>query len=713
MKKTWIVVLVITFVAFCLRLYRIDFVSLRGDEAFTVVFVQRTWEGLWKGIRTIEPNPPLMYLVLRAWVAMAGASEFVTRYFSAFFGVLCVPLLYRLAREMFSGTVIASPEGAKQSPSPTQRFSAVCHSPGTARQGRCERSEESRKFQARSFVASLISNSNAILGAAPQDDRGTRGSALKHAPGVWSTRNDMIAILAAALIAINPYQIWHSQDVRNYTMWPALSLLALIFFWRWWKLESGDWGLEIGDWRLEIGDLSLYILATLASLYTHYYDTFVLVALNILVVAFTLFERRWRTLARWIVAQAVLVAAYAPWVVWGTNRVTTYGEASAEQSIPLLDQFNRTLATFVLSDTVPDALKSTLWLPLALALLAILVYLARKNRSSAAFLFLYIAVPTLALYVISIGRPLFLERYLNGIAPAYYLTFAVGLAAVLNSKFEIRNSRLRLLPFGFLLLFFVSTSAYALSNYYFDPAYVKAPDWRALAQFIAARQQPGDIVIQNFTEMSAIYYQSGTLPVMTVPKDYYAAPADEKTLQQLNQGYSRIWFIPAAPNFWDPDHFVEKYLARFDDREIDTRVAEFGLQLYLTPRGFSSRIIPINTPIGNALLVGYRIRGLEKSAPQVPKGATETVVLYWRAGQKIAQDHNVFVHLIDASGRVAAQQSSAPVEGAYPTSQWRPGDLIVDAHELQVDAAPGVYSLVAGMDGIATSAPLTQVTITP
>jgi len=26
----------------------LDFVSLRGDEAFTVIFVQRTWEGLWK-----------------------------------------------------------------------------------------------------------------------------------------------------------------------------------------------------------------------------------------------------------------------------------------------------------------------------------------------------------------------------------------------------------------------------------------------------------------------------------------------------------------------------------------------------------------------------------------------------------------------------------------------------------------------------------------
>src|SRR5512138_3869454 len=101
-KTTWLVIL-ITFAAFALRVYRLDVVSLRGDEAFTVLFVQRTWEGLWKGIRLIEPNPPLYYLALRVWVAVAGASEFVTRYFSVFFGVLCVPLSYRLAREMMGG----------------------------------------------------------------------------------------------------------------------------------------------------------------------------------------------------------------------------------------------------------------------------------------------------------------------------------------------------------------------------------------------------------------------------------------------------------------------------------------------------------------------------------------------------------------------------------------------------------------------------------
>lgn len=613
MKKTWLAVLTLTFLAFILRVFQLDLVSLRGDEAFTVIFVQRTWEGLWRGIRFIEPNPPLYYLALRAWVAVAGASEFVARYFSAFFGVLCVPLMYRLTREMFT------------------LFPAFPL-----------------------FPSRLLSTQN-----------GNKGS--------WR----WVALFSAALIAINPYQIWHSQDARNYTLWPALSLLALVFFWRWWKLEVGKTRLSF-----VILNLSFYILATLASLYTHYYDTFVLVAENTFVFLFAFLARRWKTVGRWAIAQIVLVLLYAPWVLFGTNRVTTYGEGSAYGGVPLWEQFTRTLATFVVSDTVPDQLKTIIALPLSLIVIAVLLLLARQNRERATFLFLWIAIPTLALYAISIGRPLFLERYLNAIAPAYYLVFAIGLVyAIRNTQYVSR------LAFAFGIFFFIASSVFALANHYFNPAYAKSPDWRALAQFIAARQQPGDIVVQNFTEMSAIYYQRGAAPVITLPKDFNATADDEKRLRQFLNEYRRIWFIPAQPDWWDPDHVIEHLLARTADRELESRISVFRPQLYLTPREFESKMISVNARVGNATLVGYRVEGTRHLR----------VTLYWRSAQKIEKDATVFVHLADVNDRLVAQQDSTPARGTYPTSAWQPGELVLDGYELEVDVAPGTYSIIVGM----------------
>ncbi len=631
-KKIGVAVLGLVFVAFALRVYRLDFVSLRGDEAFTVIFVQRTWDALWKGISTIEPNPPLPYLALRVWVALAGAGEFATRYLSLWFGVLGVPLLYRLAREMFA--------------------------------------------------------------------------------------RPSVALFAAALLAINPYQVWHSQDVRNYTMWPSLSLVGLIFFWRWWKAEVSTvkgWNLRIGNLTLPffLPPLTCYVLATLASLYTHYYDTFILAAVNVFVFGLAGLERRWRTLAHWVGAQVVLVLAYAPWVLFGTNRVTSYGEASAERGVELLDIISRTLPTLVLSDTVPGALKVWLWLPLAVALMIIWVWLARVERDGAAFLALCLGLPVVAIYIISIGRPLFLERYLNGIAPEIYLLFAVGLTATGEARRRGSGFDAARAVGAAGMLFFVLLSGYALANYYFDPAYAKAHNWRALMQFIVARREPGDIVVQNFTDDALSYYRNlllhqgrvaeqqpgcdnpqGYLPIVTLPKDFWHTPADETRLRRLNVECARIWFIPSTNQVWDPDQFVEKFLARTDDRVINTRVGGYRLQAYLTPRAFEARIVPVGAHIGKATLVGYRVEGAR----------VLRVVLYWRAEEKIEKDFTVFVHLADAGDRVIAQQDTMPVEGTFPTTQWQPGELIVDGYTLHVDAAPGAHTLFVGMYDGATLA---------
>ncbi len=60
-------------------MFRLDAVSLRGDESFTVLFVLKPFGQMWNEILTVEPNPPLLYLLLRGWVGLAGAGEFATR----------------------------------------------------------------------------------------------------------------------------------------------------------------------------------------------------------------------------------------------------------------------------------------------------------------------------------------------------------------------------------------------------------------------------------------------------------------------------------------------------------------------------------------------------------------------------------------------------------------------------------------------------------
>ncbi len=70
--------------------------------------------------------------------------------------------------------------------------------------------------------------------------------------------------------------------------------------------------------------------------------------------------------------------------------------------------------------------------------------------------------------------------------------------------------------------------------------------------------------------------------------------------------------------------------------------------------------------------------------------------LFWQANTGPSADYTVFVHLLDAQGNLVTQADSPPAAGAYPTSLWDPGEIIVDEHTIN-DLAPGQYTLQVGL----------------
>ncbi len=122
---------------------------------------------------------------------------------------------------------------------------------------------------------------------------------------------------------------------------------------------------------------------------------------------------------------------------------------------------------------------------------------------------------------------------------------------------------------------FALLAAAALGNYFYNPAYAKAPDWRGLARAIEAQRLPGDVILQNFPETSLLYYEN-RLPLVVYPKDYFPDKETVPALNVLNGKYQRVWFIPAVDDYWDPDEFVETWLDRHDDLLNETRVGTFS-----------------------------------------------------------------------------------------------------------------------------------------
>jgi len=103
--------------------------------------------------------------------------------------------------------------------------------------------------------------------------------------------------------------------------------------------------------------------------------------------------------------------------------------------------------------------------------------------------------------------------------------------------------------------------------------------------------------------------------------------------------------------------------------------------------------------------LGGQVTFLGYSAPErVKPGETLVLILYWRAEQPVQVSYSVFNHLLDATGQLRAQQDGLPVGGRYPTTSWKPGEVVPDLYEMIIppDLPPGQYILQSGMYELAS-----------
>lgn len=99
----------IVLAAFAIRVYRLDAVPLRGDEAYSVVHWTATpftdrWEQLWRD----EPAPVGAFTMYWLWTGLAGDSEFATRYLSLLGSVVGAAVVMALARRFFQSWRLAA-----------------------------------------------------------------------------------------------------------------------------------------------------------------------------------------------------------------------------------------------------------------------------------------------------------------------------------------------------------------------------------------------------------------------------------------------------------------------------------------------------------------------------------------------------------------------------------------------------------------------------
>lgn len=102
---------------------------------------------------------------------------------------------------------------------------------------------------------------------------------------------------------------------------------------------------------------------------------------------------------------------------------------------------------------------------------------------------------------------------------------------------------------------------------------------------------------------------------------------------------------------------------------------------------------------GQARLLGYDL-----APPAAAPGGQVVLTLYWQSLAPFHADYTVFTHLLGnpdpaSGGPLWTGHDGQPNGGHYPTTAWRPGEVIVDIHPLNLPAEvpPGEYPLEAGL----------------
>ena len=160
-----------------------------------------------------------------------------------------------------------------------------------------------------------------------------------------------------------------------------------------------------------------------------------------------------------------------------------------------------------------------------------------------------------------------------------------------------------------------------------------------------------------------------------------ALPGDALGIYTLQASLSR----PGAP-------ITNLFLA--DD---DTPVEHLTLPVVIRPEETATISLPPATALAEfdngVYLLDTSIR------PPAQRGQPFEVAVEWAASDRLDTNYTVFAHFVDADGKIIAQSDAQPLAGRYPTTIWRPGEVVSDTLriELPADAAEKTACLRLGL----------------
>jgi hypothetical protein len=535
-----------------------------------------------------------------------------------------------------------------------------------------------------------------------------------------------VAILAAFLVALSPYHLWYSQEVRMYTFGAMLGLASVYFFARLFQPSLA------GNPKIVSRNFIAYAVVSALGIYTLYYFAFLLVFENLaalLWVAQSETKNRKPKIATWVSSQFAILVLYLPWLFTAIRQ-------AIEPPVPPWRSFTwlpqvllESFSALALGQSIEPQSATPVVILVAVVILFALKQNGQPTVVGGLFLLGYTFVPLAFIFVLSLWKPLYHVRYIFTYSPAFYILVALGF-----SRLAIHASRL---IFYATLAILIAASTFSIYQFWFNPQYAK-DDLRGAVNYIDERWRPGDAVLINagytypafvlyfdqpvawrgrLTEFAprdasggAIVAQTGSLggaPNLgwgDPRSDFYATTIDETraALDRLFAAHPRVWMLRLYDTVVDPDGIIRDYLAthgRILDDQGFAGESFARVQGYLTTRAPIPALLA--TVTRREVVFGNRIAllGIEPAALTTRAGVAIDLNLYWQAIEPTNIDNRLFIGLYADDSTLVAATDEIPIGNAWGTSRWTPGEILREPIRVPLPAhlPPGNYELRAAL----------------
>lgn len=519
-----------------------------------------------------------------------------------------------------------------------------------------------------------------------------------------------IAWVSALLLAVSPFHIYYSQEVRMYGLAMVLGMASTGFLWR-----------LVVEERTSRRSWIAYVIATTAALYALYYMALLLLAQ--VVWALTVRDVRVRCWRRLLAAWAAIFLLFLPWLLYAAPLLVGYvgQKVASDQDQPL--GAVAYLVQHVRAILVGHVLPASPWITWGLIGAVVGVGLiaagvlrnrrsAHKNEGAtfnrAIFLGIVTGVSIACAFLLNLRLPFFPEggeRLLLFVLPYAILLIACGVD---------RAGAIGAAGLALLLI----ASIIGTWTYYTTPRYA-TEDYRPVIRRIAAQSKPGDTLLALFPWMVGYwraYAPDGVGDVrVRLPGDAALTwgPEMETEVDEAlrEQPGATLWLpeplgigsdLPGQVETWLRQHAINLANEWFS---ATTRLSAWTPQPLAEPSAQQNLVWQ-----GQHFIFGpVTLTGSATISPTVVEAANAAlpVGLAWQPNGDV-DGLAVSLRMVDPNGRIWAEREYAPL-GEF--SDGTEDGVITETVAMLIPAGtpPGDYSLTLAVADRASGVPIPAV----